>query len=200
ASKMPFILPAEGQPVLESMSLDREWEWDWNWQPTWQWLSSLSLSQLQLPLTILAALFVLLAVRAFLLARITPAKEQPIPQKGQRMESASEKTTWLVFSLFKTSTSTPAPDMLEAQMQAHFDVPVVHVHRPRAQKPSRLAIDTPLPTVYVSEVPASMAKLIMSRHTFRRVSPPSSPTTSRSPRRSPSPPKYSSASPSSDAP
>ncbi|KAJ7055944.1 hypothetical protein C8F01DRAFT_1158310 [Mycena amicta] len=195
---MPFILPAEGQPASESMSLDREWELEWNWQPTWQWLSSLSLAQLQLPLAILAAVFVLLAVRAFLLARITgtPAKEQPLLEKGQRMES--EKTTWLVFSLFKTPA--PAPDMLEAQTQAHFDVPVVHVHRPRAQKPSQLAIDTPLPTVYVSEVPASMAKLIMSRHTFRRVSPPSSPTTSRSPRRSPSPPKYSSVSPSSDAP
>ncbi|KAJ7061731.1 hypothetical protein C8F01DRAFT_1230940 [Mycena amicta] len=197
---MPFILPAEGQPALESMSSsDREWDWDWDWQPTWQWLSSLSLSQLQLPLTILAAVFVLLAVRAFLLARITgtPAKEQPLLEKGQRMETETEKTTWLVFSRFKTSASASAPDMLE---QAHFDVPVVHVHRPRTQKPSRLAIDTPLPTVYVSEVPASMAKLIMSRHTFRRVSPPSSPTTSRSPRRSPSPPKYSSASPSADAP
>ncbi|KAJ7055900.1 hypothetical protein C8F01DRAFT_1087753 [Mycena amicta] len=152
---MPFILPADGQPATSS-----DWEWDWEWQPKWQWLSSLSLSlsQLQLPLVILAALFVLLAVRAFLLARITPAaKDQPILEKGQRQ---TEKTTWLVFSLFKTPSSVAPADMLEIPPQPQF----VHVHRPRAQKPSRLAVDAPLPTVYVSEVPASMAKLIMSRH------------------------------------
>jgi len=43
------------------------------------------------------------------------------------------------------------------------------------------AFDHPLPALYETEVPASMAKMIMSRHTIRK------PTTPRPPRRSPAP-------------
>jgi len=52
------------------------------------------------------------------------------------------------------------------------------------------AFDHPLPALYQSDVPVSMAKMIMSRHTFRR------PTTRPPPVRTTSAPQYQRRTPS----
>ncbi|KAJ7049294.1 hypothetical protein C8F01DRAFT_1265691 [Mycena amicta] len=79
----------------------------------------------------------------------------------------------------------------------HTDAVVRILRRVDASPPP--ASSLPLRLV-VSAHPERWVHALAGAFTFRRVSPPSSPTTSRSPRCSPSPPKYSSPSPSSDAP
>ncbi|KAJ7435143.1 hypothetical protein FB451DRAFT_1309914 [Mycena latifolia] len=52
--------------------------------------------------------------------------------------------------------------------------PVARAGPVRRPEPSlsALAVDAPLPALYECQTPASMAKMIMSRHTYRRPAPP----------------------------
>ncbi|KAF7304435.1 hypothetical protein HMN09_00845700 [Mycena chlorophos] len=205
---MPFILPnAEVAPVSESSS----WEWPsaTDWKPL-TWLSMVS----PVHLLFLSALFLLLAVRSLLRLRRSTAQAEVEVPVVEKAETAAPATTWLTFSFFplpgfnKTNTNAELPldaGDLSASDPIEITVEVVALpapHRPRAHKPQmgqrdrvlKLAVDAPLPGLYVSE-PASMAKLIMSRHTYRRPSPP---TPRRA--RSLSPPKRSHSLSSSSVP
>ncbi|KAF8625083.1 hypothetical protein AX15_005564 [Amanita polypyramis BW_CC] len=99
-------------------------------------------------------------------------------------------------SVVKGSAVPPARGPAVVMRQVHMSAPPrpgseTSQQPPSAPHPNRgqtwqqvrrsgPAFETPVPTLYQTDVPASMAKIIMSRHTYRK-------PTQRSPSRSPSP-------------
>ncbi|KAJ7629332.1 hypothetical protein B0H17DRAFT_1109905 [Mycena rosella] len=131
------------------------------------------------PLVCFAAGVLLVAARAFLaqrpLALPVSAKQQrglvekPVsPQPTPT--SAQPKAAWLPTLAFETLPSAPP----------RTSTPVARAGPLRRPAPAaRPRVEAPLPALYAC-APASMAKMIMSRHTYRRPSPPA-PAPSSSP-------------------
>nr|GAT60543.1 predicted protein [Mycena chlorophos] len=217
---MPFILPVDEvfatgfesstelvEPVVEpTVDVPTPSTWpdidaDWDWQATWRSLSSLHL-------TLLAVLLLLFFVRAVAVrlslswsrARARKAAMTTLPMYPVEKEREREKwgAVRLPFARFANATASAKP-VVEME-EVSLEVPA-----PRASRPqTTLNVDTPLPALYISEEPASMAKLIMGRHMYRRPTLPSprrtTPKHARSvsaPTISYSPPPSSSPSPSS---
>ncbi|KAF7304192.1 hypothetical protein MIND_00651300 [Mycena indigotica] len=204
---MPFILPSDLAPAsqLEAVS-SSEWHWEW---PQWQQPTWLSTVPLHIPLALLFFLvFATLALRALFVRAKAGFTAIAADEKRVLAVELDEQThpKWVLsFGFFRHSqTSEKATEQQQEETIEVVALPVVH--RPRPQKAAidvrrpervlKLAVDAPLPAIYVSEVPASMAKLIMSRHTFRKASPPSPrrtrslspPKTAARPSTAPSPP------------
>ncbi|KAJ7219006.1 hypothetical protein B0H12DRAFT_1241485 [Mycena haematopus] len=115
-----------------------------------------------------------------------------IPRKGvlvafvEKAQPAPEKTSW--FGVLSWETLPSVHTLTEAlPMNLSAPSPALHVRhvsrsghgvdgivrRPEARLRPR--IEAPLPAIYESKTPVSMAKMIMSRHTYR------APTARRSP-------------------
>ncbi|KAF7311775.1 hypothetical protein MIND_00188000 [Mycena indigotica] len=172
------------------------------------------------------------AVATFALARFRPkavpsgpgAKEKqaqeahpsPVPAdaNGHAQQGPAKGRWWN--GLFRLRASLPPLSLAEAlPITLHPPPPPVmrgrYVYRGgrgvgfSTRKETALAVETPVPAIYETQTPASMAKLIMSRHTYRRPTPPSLPQAPRRvrapsiisappmlpPSRSPSPPSRS---------
>ncbi|KAJ3508898.1 hypothetical protein NMY22_g16472 [Coprinellus aureogranulatus] len=96
-------------------------------------------------------------------------------KKDQRLQASASSTTsswlWGLVKAFPPSPSSPAPPRLtlnEKQQQPwpqmqQTQAPRVNTHT-ASRKPGGPAYERPLPTLYQSEMPVSMAKMIMSRH------------------------------------
>ncbi|KAF7317437.1 hypothetical protein HMN09_00480400 [Mycena chlorophos] len=191
---MPFILPVDDvfasgfesstelvEPVVEltaDVPTPSTWpdiDADWDWQATWRSLSSLHL-------TLLAVLLLFFFVRAV-------AVRLSLSREGEREKWGAVR---LPFARFANATaSKPVVEMEEVSLE---------VPAPRASRPqTTLNVDTPLPAVYISEEPASMAKLIMGRHMYRRPTLPSPRRTTPKHARSVSAPTISYSPPSSSS-
>ncbi|KAJ7654083.1 hypothetical protein DFH06DRAFT_521433 [Mycena polygramma] len=205
-----FILPAHAHPfdLVAPAALSHG-------PHSWAWASSVRLT-----LAVLATLTLLLVVRsvlrAFVLPKVLssasassalPASEKTVPasptDKHDATPAQAKRTSWL--GLFSWETlPLPVPAVSASDLTIPIALNAVpppamrgrHVYRggrgvgfatPRA----RANIEAPLPAIYESQTPVSMAKMIMSRHTYRRPTPPSPPA--------PAPKRSASASASSPA-
>ncbi|KAJ6470999.1 hypothetical protein C8R45DRAFT_421928 [Mycena sanguinolenta] len=202
-----FILPVHAH--TSSFSLPFSWpQPQFNGVfPHWQWL----LLPLRLGLTLLATLLVFVLVRRLLVSRFgvkkaapiaVPAVEKPSPSS---LEGGEKRSSWLpslnvnvnvnvnhgittlAESLPITLNGPPAPPIRGRHVYrggrgVGFNV---STRRPEAALATKQRVEAPLPAIYEPETPVSMAKMIMSRHTYRAPSP-------HAPRRSPAAPAPSS--------
>ncbi|KAJ7604672.1 hypothetical protein DFH06DRAFT_1253796 [Mycena polygramma] len=202
-----FILPAHAHPfdLVAPAALSHG-------PHSWAWASSVRLA-----LALLATLTLLLLVRSVLRAFVLPkvfsssssssSASPPRPRISTRTlpPAPAKRTSWL--GLFSWETlPLPVPAVSASDLTIPIALNAVpppamrgrHVYRggrgvgfaaPRA----RANIEAPLPAIYESQTPVSMAKMIMSRHTYRRPTPPS-PAPAPAPKRSASAPSPASSS------
>ncbi|KAF7366987.1 hypothetical protein MSAN_00957500 [Mycena sanguinolenta] len=176
-----FILPAHAHPFdAASSSFPFSWSAASNGLLA-QWI----LSPLRLALTLLATLLVFMAVRRVLSARFGAKKAVvtvPVSEKqgAPPADSTTEKRSWrgllpslnvttLAEALPITLNGPPPPPMRGRHVYrggrgVGFNV---STRRPEAALATRPRVEAPLPAIYESETPVSMAKMIMSRHTYR---------------------------------
>jgi hypothetical protein len=149
-----FILPAQALPT-DAVAFPAA---DWHWL----------LAPLRLPLTLAATILVFLVVRNVLLARFIPALPKGVPIA--LAEKAQTTSSWLgeKFSLPCVHAVAEVPLAMRGRN--------ANVRRPEAALAVRPRIEAPLPAIYESETPVSMAKMIMSRHTHRGPTPRRSPS------------------------
>ncbi|CAA7265237.1 unnamed protein product [Cyclocybe aegerita] len=83
----------------------------------------------------------------------------------------------------RARTGAPSSPSMSEAGRGRWGSPQQYQHISQGRRPGP-AFETPLPALYQSEVPVSMAKMIMSRHTFRR------PTSRPPPVRSTNAPQY----------
>ncbi|KAJ7024036.1 hypothetical protein C8F04DRAFT_1132552, partial [Mycena alexandri] len=174
-----FILPAHAAPFALSASASALGE-----GPHRAWWT--------LPLTLLATLVLLALVRAVtvLYPRRAPALPVAVLEKAALAQPATrpKSRTWLRLPAFISaaapSTSTPASDAsLPTAAAACAPSPPAQtppagrgrpaaragaVRRPEPALSVRARVEAPLPAIYECQTPVSMAKMIMSRHTYRR--------------------------------
>ncbi|KAJ6569734.1 hypothetical protein DFH09DRAFT_1313523 [Mycena vulgaris] len=141
-----------------------------------------------LALTLLAALLVLAGVRATVAARrrlalplSVKAIQVQVQEKITPKSAPKPASSW---SPLRLSWETlPPPPASSPQPHVPRAGPV---RRPEPALVSRPRAEAPLPAIYESPTPVSMAKMIMNRHTYRRPSPsPSRPSSSSRRARSP---------------
>ncbi|KAJ6569744.1 hypothetical protein DFH09DRAFT_1362940 [Mycena vulgaris] len=146
---------------------------------------------LTLALTLLAALLVLAVVHAAVAARTrlalplsAKAIQVQVQEKSTPKSAPKPASSWLPLRL---SWETLPPPLVSS---ASSHVPRAGpVRRPEPALAIRPRVETPLLAIYESPTPVSMAKMIMSRHTYRRPSPsPSRASASASSRRARTPP------------
>ncbi|KAJ6575652.1 hypothetical protein DFH09DRAFT_1361807 [Mycena vulgaris] len=126
-----------------------------------------------LALTLLAALLVLTMVHAAFAARrrlVLPLSAKPISVQVQE-KSASKSapkpaSSWLPLHL--SWETLPPPPVSSASSHVPRAGPVRHPEPALATRPR---VEAPLPAIYASPTPVSMAKMIMNRHTYRRPCP-----------------------------
>ncbi|KAJ6471002.1 hypothetical protein C8R45DRAFT_1015141 [Mycena sanguinolenta] len=150
----------------------------------WQWL----LSPLRLALTLLATFIVFCAVRRLLTWRVRIGAKKAVPVSVEKPLSSSpssseggneseKKRSWrgllpsvsvntLAEALPITLSGPPAPPMRGRHVYrggrgVGFNL---STRRPEAALATKPRVEAPLPAIYESETPASMAKMIMSRH------------------------------------
>ncbi|KAJ6513723.1 hypothetical protein C8R47DRAFT_618039 [Mycena vitilis] len=181
-----FILPAHAHPfdLVAPAALVAAHPHSW---PSCTRLALACLATLALLLLVRAVL------RAFVLPKVSPPSSASLPASEKTPVSptsptsptsspAHKKRTWLGLFRWETLPLPPAPDLTIPIALTAVPSPAMrgrHVYRggrgvgfaPRA----RANIEAPLPAIYESETPVSMAKMIMSRHTYRRPAPPSPP-------------------------
>ncbi|KAJ6587956.1 hypothetical protein B0H19DRAFT_1097561 [Mycena capillaripes] len=210
-----FILPAHAQPfdlAPQSLSLTGQK------LHTWAWLLSPLRLPLTLAATLTVFLLVRAVLargrstKATSLPAALAADKAPVADKSAPADKPAPKS-WLGGLL---SWETLPPLSLSASFDVLPAIPIAlsgpgsvtgpppamrgrHVYRggrgvgfvrrPEAALSARPRIEAPLPAIYESQTPVSMAKMIMSRHTHRRPSPPAPRRSASSPaRRPPSPP------------
>jgi hypothetical protein len=190
-----FILPAHAHP-FDAVAFPAA-DWHWLFAP------------LRLPLTLVATLLVFLVVRAVLLSRVSLTSQKGVPvalvEKAEAAKPkpapASKQSSWFGVKLswetlpsvnaiaeaLPISLNPPPPPAMRGRHVYRGGRGVgFNVRRPEAALAVRPRIEAPLPAIYESETPVSMAKMIMSRHTYRAPSPrrapsASSPSSSRPP-------------------
>ncbi|KAH9479267.1 hypothetical protein JR316_0007855 [Psilocybe cubensis] len=96
-------------------------------------------------------------------SRSQPGREKPSSKASEPAQTDSKKTSSWLWGLVKWDSLPAAPPRSErGGWQAPSTPQMQQTRRPGP------AFDHPLPALYDTQVPASMAKMIMSRHTFRR--------------------------------
>ncbi|KXN81204.1 hypothetical protein AN958_05785 [Leucoagaricus sp. SymC.cos] len=156
--------------------------------------SRLHMSHVSLPLSshssillsLIASLFLLAVIRAallFLRARTSSSPEKQtlvheqqknVEQQSSASSSESSKSSWgLGFFTWENLPTLPVSLEVNENDMKGRGVGFVAPQRPPAQswQPGRRsgpAFERPVPTMYQTDVPMSMAKMIMSRHTFRK--------------------------------
>jgi len=122
-------------------------------------------------------------------------------QKSEKMSLQVQQRTWKFFlsawdgvNLPVTLTAPPTNAVVGRGIGINGAVLAKQMAQPIRSGP---VFEQPLPAIYQSKEPVSMAKMIMSRHTFRRPSHPSQTHSSSSHRRSASLPPVSSSRPQS---
>ncbi|KAJ7721988.1 hypothetical protein B0H16DRAFT_1473559 [Mycena metata] len=169
-----FILPAHAAPFAAVASLDAAAQRAW-------WT---------LPLTLLATLLILALVRAVTVTalfygRRAPALPLAVLEKGALglkpvVTAPPAPRRWLHLPFLSSSpatpatSTTPAPDAAQIPSSPLSQAPPAGRGRPAARagavrrpEPAlsvRARVEAPLPALYECQTPASMAKMIMSRH------------------------------------
>jgi len=134
-------------------------------------------------LSLLVSLFLLAVIRAalqFLRSRTSPSlekqtliQEQPKNIEQQSSSSSSSPTSW-GWSLFTWDSLPTLPISFKVDENNMKGRGVGLAAQPPPSQPwqrgrrSGPAFEQPLPAMYQTDVPVSMAKMIMSRHTFRK--------------------------------
>ncbi|KAJ6453523.1 hypothetical protein C8R45DRAFT_1038979 [Mycena sanguinolenta] len=163
-----FIFPEQQDQPLNAVAFNTAAEWH------------RLLSPLRLPLIVL---LLFLVVRLVMLAVTWDADEMdaiPVALDEKRAAEKKNSKSWFGVLSVETVPSTDAPNAnapsvppMRGQNGPHAANGPTNA-RPFAIRPK---VQAPLPAIYESKTPVSMAKMIMSRHTYR---PPAA-------RRSPSP-------------
>ncbi|KAJ7107588.1 hypothetical protein C8R44DRAFT_804811 [Mycena epipterygia] len=146
------------------------------------------------PLALLASVLLLALARAVLL-RPCPPLALPLAVAEKQRLPVRVKTTglallaWLLplrlswetlqlglplMTQLKDEKTTPAPVEAKAPAPPRGRITAA-VSRPEPARAARPRIEAPLPAIYESQTPVSMAKMIMSRHTYRAPARPRSP-------------------------
>ncbi|RDB17391.1 hypothetical protein Hypma_001680 [Hypsizygus marmoreus] len=161
-------------------------------------------------LSLLASIVLLSFIRATFLCLRTNVSKQPqqsqvtVPEKTvQRSEEPRQRrSSWAWGLLTWDSLPTLPVSLAMSETESNgrgvglqskrVEGPTQNWQQPRVRR-SGPAFESPLPALYQSEVPVSMAKMIMSRHTYRK-------PTNRPPARTVTPPSRTSVPPAAPSP
>ncbi|KAJ7099795.1 hypothetical protein C8R44DRAFT_810339, partial [Mycena epipterygia] len=135
------------------------------------------------PLALLASLLLLALARAVLLRTRAPlalplavAEKQRLPVAGKALTTPLALIAWLLPLRLSWETlpsdlppMAPLKDEKTAPIEAKAPAPprgrvAAAVSRPEPARAARPRVEAPLPAIYESQTPVSMAKMIMSRH------------------------------------
>ncbi|KAK7042667.1 hypothetical protein R3P38DRAFT_2891660 [Favolaschia claudopus] len=185
-----FILPAPVHAV--AVPAVPRLPWSLSLGQTTTPASTLTLLALLSATLLLSLLIRFVLVRSSLAARLRLKATSPVPvaekivpgdSESEDAPKASEEkksASWLAtlsYSLpiaLDQRAATPPPMRGRHVYRGGRGVGFVQPQprRPEAALAMRQMVEAPLPAIYECQTPASMAKMIMSRHTYRRASPP----------------------------